>query len=182
MRPKKLGDSQVGFWVAMLSVGAMCYYQAHFGRTVLPKWPLWAHLFYSVVYSVSELRRACFRQARVARAVLPPSVLFGAGAFALPPCSPKSHMRLLPHLGVSVQGWVASPVSVPTKRFLCCILGDPTEIPPYRETGVAIPLSHCVSCGITDYRCYTPTSFLKYGISRSKDRANKGGIAEKTCL
>ena len=31
--------------------------------------------------------------------------------------------------------------------------------PPYRETGVAIPLSHCVSCSIADYRCYTPTSF-----------------------
>ena len=24
----------------------LCFYQAHFGRTV--KWPLWAHLFYSV--------------------------------------------------------------------------------------------------------------------------------------
>ena len=23
---------------------------------------------------------------------------------------------------------------------------------PYRETGVAIPLSHCVSCSIADYR------------------------------
>ena len=40
--------------------------------------------------------------------------------------------------------------------------------PPYRETGVAIPLSHCVSCGIADYRCYTPTSFLKNGRSQSK--------------
>ena len=27
--------------------------------------------------------------------------------------------------------------------------------PTYRETGVAIPLSHCVSCGIAGYRCYT---------------------------
>ena len=72
-----------------------------FGRTVLPEWPFWAHLFYSVFYSVSELRRPCFRQARVARAVLPPGALFRAGAFALPPCAPKSHMRPLPHLGVS---------------------------------------------------------------------------------
>ena len=85
----------------MLPVGALCFYQAHFGRTVLPKWPFWAHLFYSVFYSVSELRRACFRQARVARAVHPPGALFRAGAFALPPCAPKSHMRPLPHLGVS---------------------------------------------------------------------------------
>ena len=60
-----------GFGVAMLPVGALCFYQAHFGGggggTVLPKWPLWAHLFYSVFHSVSEFRRACFHQARVAR-------------------------------------------------------------------------------------------------------------------
>ena len=50
-------------------------------------------------------------------------------------------------------------------------LSDPTAIPPpHRGTGVAIPLSHCVSCGIADYSCYTPTSFLKNGLSRSKDR------------
>ena len=35
------------------------------------------------------------------------------------------------------------------------------KYPPYRETGVAIPLSHFVSCGIADYPCYTPTSFHK---------------------
>ena len=52
-------------------------------------------------YSVSELRRACFRQARVARAVLPPGALFRAGAFAFPPCTPRSHMCPLLHLGVS---------------------------------------------------------------------------------
>ena len=89
------------FGVAMLPVGALCFYQAHFGRTVLPKWPFWKHLVYSVVYSFSELRRACFRQARVARAVLPPGALFRAGAFALPPCAPKSHLCPLPHLGPS---------------------------------------------------------------------------------
>ena len=87
-----------GFGVAMLPVGALCFCQAHFGRTVLPKWPLWAHLFYAVFYNISELRRACFRQARVARAVLPPGALFRARAFALPPCAPKSQ---LPHLGLS---------------------------------------------------------------------------------
>ena len=44
---------------------------------------------------------------------------------------------------------------------------DPTEIsPPCRETGVAIPLSHCFACGIADYRCYTPTSFhMKWTIA-----------------
>ena len=39
--------------------------------------------------------------ARVARAVLLPGALFRAGAFALPPCAPKSYMRPLPHLEVS---------------------------------------------------------------------------------
>ena len=77
-----------GLGVAMLPVGALCFYQAHFGRTVLPKWPLSAHLFYSVFYSVSELGRVCFRQARVARAALPPSVLFPARAFTFLPVPP----------------------------------------------------------------------------------------------
>ena len=49
---------------------------------------------YSVFDSVSELRRACFRQERVARAVLPPAALFRAMAFALPICAPKSHLSL----------------------------------------------------------------------------------------
>ena len=100
--------SKWGFGVSMLPVGALCFYQAHFGRTVLPKWPLWAHLFYAVFYSVSKLRRACFRQARVARAVLPPGALFCAGAFAFPPCAPRSHMRPLPHLGVSDKTYICS--------------------------------------------------------------------------
>ena len=58
------------------------------------------------------------------------------------------------------------------------MLSDPTEIPPpYRETGLAILLSHCVFCGIADYRCYTPTSFCKSGLSQSKDRPWRGDIA-----
>ena len=77
-----------GFRVATHSVGTLCFYQAHFGRTMLPKWPLWAHLFYPVFYSVSELRRICFREARAARAVLPPAVV-SCRAFACPPCAPK---------------------------------------------------------------------------------------------
>ena len=53
-------------------------------------------------------------------------------------------------------------------------LSDQTEIPPpYRETGVAIPLSHCVFFGIAEYRCYTPTSFRKDGLSQAKVRPNK---------
>ena len=67
-------------------------------RTVLLPGAFWAHgaskmatlgaLLLPCVYSVSELRRACFRQARVVRAVLPPGALFPAVAFALPPCAP----------------------------------------------------------------------------------------------
>ena len=90
------------FGGAMLPVGTLCFYQAHFGRTVLPKWPFWAHLFYSVFYNVSELRRACFRQAR---ASLEPCFrqahCFVQGPLRSLPVPPKSHMRPLPHLGVS---------------------------------------------------------------------------------
>ena len=53
--PHKLfpGDSFVtpkwDFGVAMLPVGALCFYQARFGRTVLPKWPFWAHLLLCIL-------------------------------------------------------------------------------------------------------------------------------------
>ena len=53
------------------------------------------------------------------------------------------------------------------------------KYPPYRETGGAIPLSHCVSYGIAHNRCYTPTSFLKNRPLQSKDRPNKGVSQEK---
>ena len=58
-------------------------------------------------------------------------------------------------------------------------LSDPTEIPPYRETGVVIPLSHCVSCGIADYRCYTPTTFCTKGRSQS-ERGLGRGVSQKS--
>ena len=48
------------------------------------------------------------------------------------------------------------------------------KYPPYRETSVAIPLSDCVSCDIADYRCCTPASVRKSGLSQSKNRPNKG--------
>ena len=59
------------------------------------------------------------------------------------------------------------------------ILVTRPKYPPYRETGVAIPLSHCVVCGIADYRCYTPTSFLKNGLSQSKTGL-RGGYRRKS--
>ena len=62
-------------------------------------------------------------------------------------------------------------------------LSDPTEIPPYRETSIAVPLSHCVFCGIADYCCYTPTSFCKSGLWQSKDKppplGGGGGVSQK---
>ena len=99
--PRSERTPKWGFRVASLPVGALCFYQAHFGRTVLPKWPFWAHLFYSTFYSVSEFGRACFRQARVTWAMFPPGALFRAGAFTFLPCAPKSHLHPLPHLGPS---------------------------------------------------------------------------------
>ena len=50
---------------------------------------------------------------------------------------------------------------------------------PYRETGVVIPLSHCVFCGVADYWCYTPTSFRKKWPIASQRRALDGGHRRK---
>ena len=88
-----------GFGVAMLLVGALCFYQAHFGRTVLPNrfGRISSTLYVTVFQSLGGHTSA----RRVAQAMLPPGALFHAGAFALPPCAPKSHMRPLPHLGLS---------------------------------------------------------------------------------
>ena len=86
----------------MLPVGAFYFYQAHVGRTVLPRWPIWALLFYSVLHNVSELRRACFRQARVTQAVILPGALFHAEAFAISPCAavPLNPTCACSHIGV----------------------------------------------------------------------------------
>ena len=62
------------------------------GRMALLPGALWAHdaskmaiLGASRLLCLLQLRRACFRQARVAQAVLLPGTLFRVGAFALPP-------------------------------------------------------------------------------------------------
>ena len=53
------------------------------------------------------------------------------------------------------------------------------KYPPYSETGVAIPLSHYVSCGVADYRCYTPTSLCQNGLSQSKTDLTRRASQEK---
>ena len=54
------------------------------------------------------------------------------------------------------------------------------KYPPYRETRIAISLSHCVFFlrVIADFWCYTPTSFHKSGLSQSKAR----GVSQKKLL
>ena len=51
-----------------------------------------------------------------------------------------------------------------------------TKTPRKRRTG----LSHNVSCGLGDYRCYTPTSFLENGLSQSKTGLTRGGYRRKS--
>ena len=58
----------------------------------------------------------------------------------------------------------------------------PKYPPPYRETGVAIPLSYYVSCGIADYRCYTLTSFRRNGLSNPKTGLGRRASQKKNCL
>ena len=67
-----------------------------------------------------------------------------------------------------------TPKETPTQfeNGECDSLSDPTETPPYRETGVAIPLSHCV---LLWYRRLSllHTSFRKDRLSQAKVRPNK---------
>ena len=53
-------------------------------------------------------------------------------------------------------------------------------MPPYHETGVAIPLSHCVSCSIADYRCYTqPLLSVELAYRSPKTGLTTGGSRKK---
>ena len=52
-----------GFGVAMLPVSALCFYQAHFGRAVLPKWPLWAR----GASTMATLGARCFQNGHFGR-------------------------------------------------------------------------------------------------------------------
>ena len=89
--------------VAMLPVGALYFYQTHIGCTVLPQWPLWAHLFYSVFYRFQGL--GGHASACVAEAVLLPGTLFHAETFALPPYAPPNPTSALGGFPVKVSCW-----------------------------------------------------------------------------
>ena len=89
-----------GFGVAVLPVGALCFYHAHFGRTCFQNGHfgrISSTLYFTVFRSLGGHASA----RRVAQAVLPSGALFRAGDFTLHPCAPKSHMCPLPHLGLS---------------------------------------------------------------------------------
>ena len=58
------------------------------------------------------------------------------------------------------------------------------KCPPYRETPVARPLSHCAFCGVAEYRCYTPTSSMQMAYRNPKtglgERASQKKFASET--
>ena len=105
------------FGVAILLGGACTPTRRMLGAQCLPNGQFWAHLLDYVFYSVSELGRACFRQVRVAQAVLvlPPSAWFHAETFALPPCAPKSPPVPAPIFG-GFPGWKMSRIVVTYRR------------------------------------------------------------------
>ena len=91
---------QVRFRGGNASGGRIVLLPGAFGRTVLPKWPLWAHLFYSRYSTVfqslggrASARRVsnepCFRQAHC----------FMWGRLRFLSVLPKTHVCPLPHVG-----------------------------------------------------------------------------------
>ena len=78
--------------------------------------------------------------------------------------------------------WAFSEGSqIPCTGLVGKLLSDPTEVPPLlRDKCSNTPAAPCFLW----YRRLSPlypTSFHKNGLSKSKDRPNKGGIAEKAC-
>ena len=88
------------------------------------------------------------------------------------------HCRHCRHRGPFLEDFDTTKFSYENPSIVTTLVTRPNT-PPYRETGVAIPLSHCVSSGIADYRCYTPLAFHKNGLSQSKDKPNKGASQKK---
>ena len=119
-----------------------------------------------------SLRNCCTTSSTLASA--PQSDALGWG----PSCHWSSHAE--PRRTASITTGPPEDRSMNSWDTLSSRLSDPTEItPPYREAGVGIPLSHCVSCGIADYRCYTPTSSLKMAYRNPKTGLTRGVSQEK---
>ena len=99
------------------------------------------------------------------------------------PESRKNEVKLRPPLCHPLRHSMNFPWKLTEENLLCeefrhVFRQSLAKISPELRSGGLQP-QHCVSCGIADYRCYTPTSFLnKNGLSQSKDRPTKGGIAE----
>ena len=94
VRPEKWDHSQVGFrgshapfCLIVLLLGARCLQNGHFGR-------ISSTLYFAVFQSLALGGHASARRV-LHEQCLPPGALFHAGAFAFPPCSPRSHMRPL---------------------------------------------------------------------------------------
>ena len=133
--------SKWGFGVAILPVGALCLYQAHFGRAMLLQNGHFGRISSTLYFTVFPSLGGHASARRVTRAVLPPGALFHASAFTFPPFAPKSHLHPLPHLGVSDFIWVGgflggSPSLEPLgkARIAACehslTMGQPLPYPP----------------------------------------------------
>ena len=75
----------------MRTFGAWCFQNGQFRR-------ISSTLHFAGLQSIGGYASA---RRMSAQAVLPPVALFHAETFALPPCAPKSHLCLFPHLGSS---------------------------------------------------------------------------------
>ena len=98
----------------------------------------------------------------------------------------SANLRIIAQKCASKRFYAIPPLVIPPfachrcKSFVSLYVTDLSEIPPaYRETGVAIPLSHCVFCGIAGYRCYTPTSFCKMAYRSPKTGLTRGASQKK---
>ena len=116
--PEKWCHSQVGFRGSNASGGRIVLLPAAFWVHVLPKWPLWAHLFYSVFCNVKQFQslgghasarrvshEPCFRQTKC----FVQGPLRFLHALPNPTCA-RSHIWGLPIWGVakgSSISWVA---------------------------------------------------------------------------
>ena len=98
----------------MLPVCASYFYWQHVGRIVLPKWPIWRHLFYPAFYCCFSAQEGMLPPGACRMSVLPPGVLHhknpcnSSPAPQIPLLSPLTPGRHLERFVVS-QGCLSSP-------------------------------------------------------------------------